>query len=103
MEIHVVLLKDAERIKEIDRDVVNKFNFKWLEVKVDIKVNKATKSINIGDDYVKLASPGLAFCKLCKKQPNYESRGLVALQDHVRSNEHVSILKERSSSHRLVA
>lgn len=39
MEIHVVLLKDAERIKEIDRDV-NKFNFKWLEVKVDIEVKK---------------------------------------------------------------
>lgn len=85
MEIHVVLLKDAERIKEIDRDVVNKFNFKWLEVKVDIKVNKATKSISIGDDYVKLASLGLAFCKLCKKQTHYGSRGLVDLQDHVRS------------------
>lgn len=58
-------------IKEIDKDVKNKWNFRWIEEVVVVK----EFSVKFGDDIEKINVPGKATCKLCTAVINYGSKG----------------------------
>ncbi|KAH3841773.1 hypothetical protein DPMN_115253 [Dreissena polymorpha] len=96
----VINLKDAHKVKECDKSVKNKFNFKWLEKEIDVTIGGDTRKVSLGGDFVKLNCAGIAMCKLCHKQINYGSRGCVALEDHIKSSKHMDILKQRYSNYR---
>lgn len=97
-----VLSKNEEsRIKEIDKNVKNKFSYKWLERSVEVKLLDETVTVYLGDNFVKCDLPGQVSCNLCSKQINYGSRGAVALEDHVRSSKHLSLLKQKRSNYNI--
>lgn len=91
---------DTKAIKDCDKDIKNRFNFKWLEKQVEVVVGKEKKIVCVGDDCVKINVPGHGMCKLCSKQINYGSRGCVAFEDHLKTSKHTQLLKERFSSYR---
>ena len=77
----------------------NKFSFKWLEQTVDIKFAGEAVTVYLGDDFVKCDLLGQALCNLCCKQINYGSHGVIALEDHVRSPKHISLLRQKRSNY----
>ena len=92
---------EESKIKDTDRSVKNKFSFKWLERTVDIKLAGEAIKVYLGDDFMKCDLPGQALCNLCSKQINYGSRGAVALEDHVRSSKHISLLRQKRSNYKI--
>ena len=53
---------DIVKIKEIDRNVKNKFSFAWLERTVEIASGLKE---SLGDDIAKTDDAGQGVCKLC--------------------------------------
>ena len=94
-------------IKEIDKDVGNKFKWQWLDHEIDLTKSQPKKStaaatatsasspagsavirVRIGETVKKAEEPGKAFCTLCHSLINYGSRGRVALVDHITNKKH---------------
>ncbi len=76
--------KDAQKIKEIDNSVANKFKFAWLDCSVSISQGTDRDDVRIGDFFDKISLAGQAHCRLCSKVTNYGSRGLISLKKHVK-------------------
>ena len=89
--------KDKLQVKEVDKSVKNKFSYRWLEKAVTVK----DLTVRLFEDIKKINVPGQAQCRLCSKQINYGSRGFVAIQDHVKSDKHLKLYKERLSCHKV--
>ena len=56
---------DAQKIKEIDCSVANKWKFPWLDCSVSISQGTDQDDIRIGDFLDKILLAGQAHCRLC--------------------------------------
>ena len=82
-----LLSKENEAlVKEIDKDVKNKFRWSWLEksVTVRVKIRKNTEDVieRLFDYIDRTDVPWKAQCLYCDDTINYGSRGCVALVEH---------------------
>ena len=61
----VIKENEGHKVRELDKDVKNKFKFSWLERKVIVGEGENAVTIVIGDDIVKinLAGQWQCFCK----------------------------------------
>jgi hypothetical protein len=57
--------KDAQKIKEIDSSVANKWKFLWLDCSVSISQGTDRDDVRIGDFFDKISLAGQAHCRLC--------------------------------------
>ncbi len=85
--------RDEAQVKEIDKTVKNKWNWKWLDKVID--------DVNVGDFIRKLSQCGMAFCTWCRSEINYASRGWAAIQSHHKSAKHQGHLRTRQTNFRL--
>ena len=90
----VLTKSDIVKVKEIDRNVKNKFSFPWLERTVEIA---SGLKVSLGDDIAKTDDAGQAVGKLCNKHISYGSRGAIALDEHVKSAKHLIIIQNLCS------
>lgn len=93
--------KDAQKIKEIDAGVANKWKFTWLDSSVEISQGTTRDDVRIGDFFDKISLAGQAICRLCNKVTNYGSRGLISLKEHVKSSKHVKQHFESKQSYKV--
>ena len=82
-----LLTKENEAlVKDINKDVKNKFRWSWLErtITLTVKIGKNTEDVveKLGDYIAKCDVPGKAQCLYCDDTINYRSRGCVALVEH---------------------
>ena len=94
--------KDAQKVKEIDVSVSNKWKFEWLDCKVNISQGTNRDDVRVGDCFDKISLTGQAQCRLCKKVTNYGSRGLVSLKEHIQSSKHIKLHFETKGSYKCV-
>jgi hypothetical protein len=88
------LLKRGDSLKEIEKDVKNKFRWDWLDFEVEICGFK----VKIGDSVCKRTEPGLAFCTLCSKDIKYGGRGRAVIVQHLNQKDHQKRLKAQRES-----
>ncbi len=77
--------KDDPDARKVDGEIRNKWNWNWLEIKVDQK----SKSFPLKHFFRKDQEKGKAKCTVCDKYANYASRGSIALVDHCKSASHL--------------
>lgn len=81
-------------VKEIDKDIKNKFRWDWLEARDD--------DGHYLSDYIrKLDTPGQAKCIICNDIIKYASSGKKAVVGHGNSKNHKQIRNDRDSSESL--
>ena len=68
MKMGVLTKSDIVKVKEIDRNVKNKFSFAWLERTVEIACGL---KVSLGDFNAKTDDAGQTVCKLGNKHINY--------------------------------
>lgn len=87
----------------IDSGVKNKWNFKWLEEKLNttvfigLKDKKIERNVElcVGDSIWKAHSAGVAICEWCGDNLKYEGKGKAALLKHMTSDKHMGHVKTR--------
>ena len=93
--------KDAQKVKEIDVSVSNKWKFKWLDCKVNILQGTNRDDVRVGECFDKILLAGQAQCRLYKKVTNYMSKGLVSLNEHIKSSKHMKLHFKSKGSYKV--
>ena len=70
--------------------VKNPWNWHWLD--------RTHLNRRIGEVIRKLQTPGMAYCTLCRKEINYHSRGVLALDQHVKTAIHADKISRQSNN-----
>ena len=66
-----LLSKNNKSVVDVDKTVTNKFNWHWLEEKVQFvfstgKLANETQTVVLGDVIGKSSKPGYAYCLFCE-------------------------------------
>ena len=85
----IILYSADLNLKQIDINVKNVWRWSWLETCVD--------GIYLKDTIRKIRTPGRAYCILCSQELIYGSKGLPALENHVKRSKHRNRLQLRNS------
>lgn len=98
--------EDESRVQEIDKDIKNKFKWKWLEkqVTISVKFHRTTQNVTetLAAFVKKVDIPGKALCIYCNDLINYGSRGCIALTEHAsKVKKHVANVAIRKSNYSL--
>ena len=75
--------KDIVSSRDEDFDeggIKNPWKWHWLD--------RTHQNRRIGEVVRKLQAPGMTYCTLCRKEINYRNRGLIALDQHVKTAIH---------------
>ena len=98
-------LKDNDKaiVKEIDKNVKNKWSWRWSENEVTRDVPRLGRSVTykIKDCISKIDEPGFAFCTWCRDKIAYGSEGKKAIDKHVNRAKHVKEFSVRATNYQL--
>lgn len=83
----IVTRTASVNVRMIDKGIKNPWRWEWLERKVE--------GIHLNECIRKLNKCGTCYCVVCGKELMYGSKGYVALERHVKSVKHQSILESR--------
>ena len=71
-----ITIEDAERIKQLEKEIKNKFKFDWLQCTVSAQILGKEEVINcyVGETIKKIDLPGMAICDLCNVTITYAAK-----------------------------
>ena len=92
----LVLQKSDElKVREVDKNIKNKFKCDWLNQNVTLNLKKGEISVPLSDFIEKIDVAGKAKCNLCSDIIQYGGPGWKSLESHLKSNRHRNLMNIR--------
>jgi len=79
---------DAARLKEVEKDVDNKFSWAWMERPVTVYLAGDKVTTKLRDYMKKVDIPGKALCTWCNELIKYGKKGSISLVKHAETGKH---------------